>query len=322
MDYKENEFEGVDASDLDGVFNRQNRDLNKCFVCGKRISGQGRRYCDGICALAARTVTTACPICGKKVTYDRRRPRKTCSADCLQKLRYKNRASQYMSGNIKHHKVKCFVCGKRISGRGRRYCDDTCALAARSVNTVCPVCGDKFVYDRWRPRQTCSTECKHELIRRKRADQDMSGNIKYHELTCRVCGKKWQVTGTEYNYKQRQTCSDTCSRRLASKQAVAQRPVKQQAIQAGIDTSPLTCMNSSKHHAAKWWHILTSGGDEVHVRNLHRYLRHAGIVDDEIKRYAHALSRIRPDCIRPRKTAYGYSWLSGYGPNQETEETI
>lgn len=93
--------------------------------------------------------------------------------------------TKWHSEQIKHmHEICAFKrnlictnCGKEYVGEihkngGNAFCSNTCKSAYRrlhnldSIEKTCPICGKKFLTNKYRPSQTCSRSCGNKLRHR------------------------------------------------------------------------------------------------------------------------------------------------------------
>lgn len=80
---------------------------------------------------------------------------------------------QRENGRFKH-KLICTNCGKEFIGElnkkgGNSFCSNACKSSYRRKNRLddiekeCPVCGNKFMTNKYRPSETCSRSCANRL---------------------------------------------------------------------------------------------------------------------------------------------------------------
>jgi predicted nucleic acid-binding Zn ribbon protein len=111
---------------------------------------------------------------------------------------------------------------KRLYEPGRERMEK--GLRRLPLQCTCPICGKEWEQDKLSKRQTCSDECKIELIRRRntlpaemKRPPPPDGYYKYRatpvECTCEVCGKKWMETRLG---RLSRACSKECKSELMS----------------------------------------------------------------------------------------------------------
>ena len=190
------------------------------------------------------------------------------------------------------------------------------------IRLICVVCGNAFERQLYGKNQTCSRVCRNQRIAARRQLQDMSTHVKWHDITCVVCGKSFRVTGQQA-INERKTCSKKCEHQFRSSRSAERNmtlPVDvknaiQQAVIEGVKRSPNVGGFETNIHA-KTWRLLSPDNTVYHFRNLALFLRqHTELFDpDDLTprtigcRASAKLSRLRPDNKNRRKSWKGWEW--------------
>lgn len=183
---------------------------------------------------------------------------------------------------------------------------------------ICPICKRGFPRQPGRERQTCGPACRRELIRRKRAEQDMANRRKHYVVKCTVCGRDIEFTGTQYHVNRRTTCSPACLRERKRQEMLARRPLDRPDVIerkiAGFRASPL-CGPFETNASAKAWRLRSPDGATYIFRNLLKFLRDRPELFSDFERGGKppraccGLKRIRPDASEPRQQWHGWTWV-------------
>ena len=153
--------------------------------------------------------TFVCSVCGKKYEAAPGGTHLYCSSHCAEKV-YSTRRSNLIT-------VNCLCCGKPFTARADqnpKYCSLTCSAKAQYETTIqktCPVCGETFEASLNHNKIYCSKKC---LKKAWRSAAPNAGQAQV-KRTCVICGKEFITR--HRGESTAQTCSPSCSRKLAVK---------------------------------------------------------------------------------------------------------
>lgn len=156
--------------------------ITKCPNCGKEFEttlgkkGLRKTYCSNECYLEAKQKKkyTKCVVCGKEFELIHGKGSKTCSPECLSKLKSKIHTKE-------KHKHTCKNCGKEYECGDVKYVPDFCS---------------KECY--WDYRRNHNSEYAHVFDKRKESAREIR--------KCEMCGKEFEV----YKLTKKRFCSDEC----------------------------------------------------------------------------------------------------------------
>ncbi len=249
--------------------------LRTCVICGKQFETNHSRQmtCSKVCSKKEHYLKNIewtkkvhpsdsyriCKRCGKQ--FVPKGKEWFCSEKCrIETRRASEKASKqkilqrkYESGEIKKRlsleekqalkkPYICIYCGKKFTGRKRKYCSDDCRnKAAREYKKryikqyrekinpvrygVCKICGKQFLVDKLH-QIYCSKECRLIAGQKLRAEIFQRNHVINYSI-CPICGKQFQQTHDCKKY-----CSSDC-REIAKQQTSKPKFVQKICIMCG-----------------------------------------------------------------------------------------
>ena len=187
----------------------------KCPICGKEfettigINGKLRKtYCSSECYAQYFTKLknrkNVCVVCGSEFPYENGKGTKTCSKECLRKLKIENLS-------IKKEdlpKINCLECGKEVSYEKYKqykpslipkFCNKDCYFQYLKVHSKevldktnlkeqsheyrkCEMCGEMFYVYKKTKKRFCSDECRYKYTKTNDFKLKMHGKNKLSRL--------------------------------------------------------------------------------------------------------------------------------------------
>jgi hypothetical protein len=218
---------------------RDNRKPQICEYCGKEyVHNRKTRLCSDECmkqaaldkAKASRVDVRKiqCASCGKEFTPTH--GKLYCSYECKSKAKSKRSKGRKRNKQLMKYTYACKYCGKVFhpKSKERQYCCKSCSVKDRRKDKpikqakqkpVCIICGNEFEGNPC--AKYCSDECRKERAKRRAFETCKTKHeAKIKPRECKECGRMFTPG---YGAKKRLFCSETCSKRHASRIGKATR---------------------------------------------------------------------------------------------------